>query len=101
MPEFAGLEAFWQVALTGTDLPAEPSLQRWDIDRLHSPDSNAPASAYTRFGSYMSCIDSFDAAAFKLSPAEALPLDPHARLLLENMQVSLWWQEQIYDKMHR
>ena len=75
------------MALEGTDLPAQPSLQRWDIDELFSPDSNATASAYTRFGSYLSCIDSFDAACFKLSPAEAIPLDPHARLLLENMQV--------------
>ncbi len=72
----AGLEAFWQVALEGTDLPAQPSLQRWDMDELFSPDANAPASAYTRFGSYLSCIDSFDAACFKLSPAEASPTGP-------------------------
>ena len=75
------------MASGGADLPAPPSLQRWDVDRLFSPDSNAAASVYTCFGSYLSCVDSFDAACFRLSPAEAIPLDPHARLLLENMQV--------------
>lgn len=83
-----GLEAFWNTVAEGVDLPSQPSLQRWDIDHLFSPDPNGSSTVYTRFGSYLSCLDSFDAACFKLSPAEAVSLDPHARLLLENTQVS-------------
>ncbi|KAK9834736.1 hypothetical protein WJX74_008822 [Apatococcus lobatus] len=84
--EIGGLQTFWSTASAGKDLPGQPSLQRWDVDALFSPDLNAASSVYTRFGSYLNCVESFDAACFKLSPAEAIPLDPHARLLLENTQ---------------
>ena len=61
-------------------------LQRWDTDQLHAPDA-APGKAYTRFGSFLASVEAFDASLFKLPRAEAVPMDPHARLLLESTQV--------------
>lgn len=63
-------------------------LQRWDTDAHYAPDA-APDCMYTRFGSFLASVEEFDSALFKLSGAEAVPMDPHARLLLETTQVSL------------
>ena len=62
-------------------------LQRWDTDQLYAPEA-APGKAYTRFGSFLASVEAFDASLFKLSRAEAVPMDPHARLLLESTQVA-------------
>lgn len=63
-------------------------LQRWDTDQLFAPEP-AAGTAYTRFGSFLSSVEAFDASLYGLARAEAVPLDPHARLLLETTQV-LW-----------
>ena len=70
-----------------TDLPSTAPLQRWDTDGLFDPQSGQVKKVYTRFAAYLSQLEDFDAEAFRLSRAEALPLDPHARFLLEHTQV--------------
>ena len=72
----------------GVDLPSPAPLQRWDTDASFDPTPGRGSNVYTRFGTFLTGLQDFDAAAFKLSQAEVLPLDPHARLLLEHTQVS-------------
>lgn len=44
--------------------------------------------SYARFGAFLDTdVAGFDASAFRLARPEAVPLDPHARLLLEQTLV--------------
>ena len=47
--------------------------------------------SYARFGAFLAggSVAAFDASAFRLARPEAAPLDPHARLLLEQTAVRL------------
>ena len=65
-------------------------LQRWDTDAVYAPDAGAD-SVYSRHGSFLAGVEDFDGGLFKLSRAEAVPMDPHARLLLETAQVGRSW----------
>ncbi len=44
---------------------------------------------YVPFGSFVDAVDEFDANLFGMAAGEALALDPQARILLENTQVSV------------
>ena len=85
----AGLHRFWASAVQGINLCAPPPLQRWDADLYYSPEAGRGDSIYARFGCFLDNIESFDAGNFGLPKAEALLLDPHARMLLEHTQVSV------------
>ena len=51
---------------------------------------------YVPFGSFVDAVDMFDANLFGLASGEALALDPQARILLEQTQVSLPWSERTF-----
>ena len=72
----------------GINLCTPPPLQRWDADLYYSPEADRGDSIYARFGCFLADIESFDAGAFSLPRSEALLLDPHARMLLEQTQVT-------------
>jgi len=50
-------------------------LERWDIERLYSPDL-AAGKMYTRLGAWLTAIDQFDAAMFGMHHSEAVATDP-------------------------
>ena len=74
----------WQSQHSGTgsqatgDATRAVPLDRWDAD-AHA----GPAAAAVRFGGFVHEWSRFDAAAFGVSPAEALYMDPQQRVLLE------------------
>ena len=49
-----------------------------------------PGRSYARFGAFLDGggVAAFDAGVMRFSRGEAVALDPHARLLLEQTQVS-------------
>ena len=53
-------------------------LERWDIERLYSPDL-AAGKMYTRLGAWLTAIDQFDGAMFGMHHSEAVATDPQAR----------------------
>ncbi|PRQ04164.1 Erythronolide synthase, modules 1 and 2 [Enhygromyxa salina] len=79
------LDSFWQGLRTGADATSEPPAERWDHDRFYDADPAAPGKTYGRRSGFLRGLDvaDFDAAFFKISPAEAAALDPQHRLVLE------------------
>ena len=74
--------SFWQMLEKGrssdTDIPAD----RWPVARYFDADPKASAKMYTKRGSYLKDITSFDSEFFGLSPRESHRLDPQQRLLM-------------------
>ena len=70
--------------MSGSSLADAIPYQRWDLDRVYSPEVPAEDRTYARFAAYLQGgVEGFDASAFQLSRLEAVPLDPQARILLE------------------
>ncbi|MCW2306576.1 SDR family NAD(P)-dependent oxidoreductase [Rhodobium gokarnense] len=78
-PESPDVETFFDNLLAGRDLTSDLPLERY------SPTCRArlDAAGFTKRGGFLSDIDRFDAAFFRISPAEAERMDPQQRLLLE------------------
>ncbi len=83
---FAGadnVDAYWSVLRDGRDMITEIPAERWDIDAFYDPDPDVAGKTYTRWGSFLSDVKTFDADFFGISRREAVCLDPQQRLLLE------------------
>jgi thioester reductase-like protein len=76
-------EAFWEILNQGIDAISEVPSNRWNIDEYYDPTPDTPGKIISRYGGFLSQVDSFDAAFFGISPREAKSLDPQQRLLLE------------------
>ncbi|MCB0209452.1 MAG: polyketide synthase dehydratase domain-containing protein, partial [Anaerolineae bacterium] len=76
-------EQFWQLLRDGTDVITEVPRERWDVEAYYDPNPDAPGKMHTRYGGFLSQVDSFDAPFFGISSREAMSLDPQQRLLLE------------------
>jgi len=70
----------------GNDRIRMVPLERWDVD---TPSLDAPLELNLQFGSFLEDVASFDAAAFAISPAEAVLMDPQQRLALDSFAQSL------------
>ncbi|MFG1935381.1 SDR family NAD(P)-dependent oxidoreductase [Mycobacterium sp. NPDC048908] len=79
----AGPEALWQFLREGRSAVDEVPPDRWAPYDDGSPAVTAALSHTTRWGSFLSDIDAFDAEFFDISRREAAKMDPQQRLLLE------------------
>ena len=77
--------AYWDLLLRGADATSDVPADRWDMDAWHDPDPSVPGKIYARRSGFLMGQDvaEFDAAFFRITPAEARALDPQQRLLLE------------------
>ena len=73
----------WQFLCDGRSSIAEVPAGRWRPFDDGSPEVAAALARTTRWGSFLSEIDAFDAEFFDISPSEAAKIDPQQRLLLE------------------
>ena len=78
-----GPHSFWQFLCEGRSAVGEVPPDRWAPFDNGSPEVAAALSGTTRWGSFLTDIDAFDAEFFEISPREAAKMDPQQRLLLE------------------
>ncbi|SOC15856.1 SDR family NAD(P)-dependent oxidoreductase [Stappia indica] len=78
-PGSPDIESFFDNLLAGRDLTRDLPLQRYG----EAYRTRVAAASFPRRGGFLADIDRFDAAAFRISPAEAERMDPQQRLLLE------------------
>jgi len=77
-------ELYWRLLSEGTDAIREIPRERWSIGDYYDPNPDTPGKMSTRWGGFLDVpVDRFDAAFFRVSPREAMSLDPQHRLLLE------------------
>ncbi|MDA2893507.1 acyltransferase domain-containing protein [Mycolicibacterium sp. BiH015] len=78
-----GPDELWDFLSEGRSAVSEVPPARWSWYDDGSAEGAAALAGTTRWGSYLSDIDEFDADYFEISPSEADKMDPQQRLLLE------------------
>ncbi|WP_242421574.1 type I polyketide synthase, partial [Mycobacterium ulcerans] len=79
----SGPEALWQFLCDRKSSIGRVPDERWAQFDDGSPAVKALLARTTRWGSYLTDIDAFDADFFEISASEADKMDPQQRLLLE------------------
>ncbi|WP_327070808.1 SDR family NAD(P)-dependent oxidoreductase [Kitasatospora sp. NBC_01302] len=82
-PQARDLDEFWRNLAAGRDCVTEVPADRWDAEALFDADPAAPGRSYSRWGGFLSDVDSFDSLFFQISPMQARSMDPQERLFLE------------------
>lgn len=77
------LESWWQQLAAGMDLISEIPSDRWDWREYFGDPSSEPNKTNCKWGGFIKDIDKFDAEFFRISPKEAVLMDPQQRILLE------------------
>ncbi|QGZ36670.1 SDR family NAD(P)-dependent oxidoreductase [Stappia indica] len=78
-PGSPDVDSFFDNLLAGRDLTGDLPLERYG----EAYRERVSAASFPRRGGFLSEVDRFDAASFRISPAEAERMDPQQRLLLE------------------
>ncbi|MCP2291898.1 Acyl transferase domain-containing protein [Nocardia amikacinitolerans] len=77
-------DALWRLVLEGRDVVAPfPDDRGWDLAALMNPDPHGPGASPVRKGAFLRDAGGFDADFFRISPREAIRMDPQQRVFLE------------------
>ncbi|MFI7670156.1 type I polyketide synthase [Nocardia sp. NPDC049526] len=82
-PGATGPNEYWRLLLDGVDAISEVPRDRWPVEDFYDDQPRTPGRMNTRWGGFLSDIDSFDAGFFGISQREAERMDPQQRLALE------------------
>lgn len=78
-----GVDDFWAMLADATDAITRFPAGRWDPEPYYDPDPGVPGKAYVIDGGFVDGVEEFDPVPFRVSPAEAVGMDPQQRLALE------------------
>ncbi|MBZ4192825.1 MAG: SDR family NAD(P)-dependent oxidoreductase [Candidatus Contendobacter sp.] len=84
-------ERFWELLCAGFDAVGEFPTDRWNASEAQG--------LTTRWGAFLTDVDQFDAAFFRIAPREAASMDPQQRLLLETAWHALERAGQAPDRL--
>jgi len=82
-PQAANLDEYWDNLVHGRNSIVEVPRSRWDIDQYYDPDPESKGKTYSKWLGLMDDIDCFDPLFFRISPSEAVSMDPQQRLFLQ------------------
>jgi acyl transferase domain-containing protein/acyl-CoA synthetase (AMP-forming)/AMP-acid ligase II/acyl carrier protein len=82
-PGATDAESFWDLLREGRDAISEVPPDRWNADESYDPGLTRTGTSNTKWGGFLTHVDTFDAAFFGISGSEADSMDPQQRLLLE------------------
>ncbi|UPK66613.1 aminotransferase class III-fold pyridoxal phosphate-dependent enzyme [Chitinophaga filiformis] len=82
-PGADNIAAFWDNLCKGKDAVAEVPPTRWNAARFYDKHPDAPGKSYCTKGAFIDDVKGFDAAFFRINPAEARQMSPQQRILLE------------------
>ncbi|MCB0191358.1 MAG: SDR family NAD(P)-dependent oxidoreductase, partial [Anaerolineae bacterium] len=85
LPGSPDLDTFWQHLVTGQDLITETPPERWDWRVRYGDPSSDLSKTQVKWSGFIDDVDKFDAAFFKISPREAMLMDPQQRLWLQTV----------------
>lgn len=74
---------FWSFIISGKVAIRDTPSDRFDIEAWHSPDPDRSGTTYSRRAGYVGDPYGFDPEFFRISPAEALEMDPQQRWMLQ------------------
>lgn len=82
-PKAKDKNEYWDNLMAGRDCVDQVPASRWDAEFYYSKNISDPEKTYCKWLGSIEDIDKFDNSFFGISPKEALNMDPHQRLLLE------------------
>lgn len=85
-PQAADIDAFWDCLDRGQDCVTEIPIERWPLDGFYEPDpakAIAEGKSYCKWGGFVDGFADFDPLFFGIAPREAMAIDPHERLFLQ------------------
>ena len=82
-PQAGDLDAYWRNLVEARNAIVEIPDSRWDVGAYYDPDPDAEGKMYTRSMGILDDADVFDPRFFRITPHEALYMDPEQRLFLQ------------------
>jgi polyketide synthase PksJ len=82
-PAAADIREYWDNLANGRDCMVEIPGSRWDWKKHYDPAENATGKSICKYGGFISGIENFDPAYFKISESLAPFIDPLQRQWLE------------------
>jgi acyl transferase domain-containing protein len=82
-PQADNLEEYWQNLATAKNSIVGIPGSRWDADAYFDADPDAEGKMYCRSMGILDNADAFDPRFFRITPQEALYMDPEQRLFLQ------------------
>ncbi|MUG91826.1 amino acid adenylation domain-containing protein [Scytonema sp. UIC 10036] len=77
------LESFWEGLIEGKDWIVEVPPSRWDWKTYYGDPMTEDNKTKSKWGGFMTEVDTFDASFFGISPHEARLMDPQQRFFLQ------------------
>ena len=88
-PDAETLEEFWENLKVGRHSVVEIPSDRWDFTSHFQAGRPVLGKSYGKWGGFLKDVDQFDPLFFRISPKEAEHMDPHERLFLETVALTI------------
>jgi amino acid adenylation domain-containing protein len=85
-PKAGDIDEFWKRLSDGEDCITEIPAERWSLEGFFEADparAIAEGKSYSKWGGFIDGFADFDPLFFGIAPREAMAIDPHERLFLQ------------------